>query len=110
RFGFVIEPLIPEGTVAERVVIPVVAELDVPAVVPGESLWIDVARGETSGTIGALDHRPAVVPQLGKAIRCAEACWPGAENHDAAWIVHSDGLRNARKVHLRSDRHAGGEW
>src|SRR5262249_18470884 len=88
----VVEPLV-EGAVEEVVVVGVVAELHVPADVPGEALGVHVARRQAARPIARLDHRIVAEPALLESVGGAQPSRAGAEDHDRPGIGHPRGVR-----------------
>jgi hypothetical protein len=56
-FALVVEPVLTQRKVQERIVASIVTELDVAADIPGEPMWINVAGGETSGCVAGVDEQ-----------------------------------------------------
>lgn len=64
------------------IVFVVMAELNVSADIPGESLPVAETTGKTASPVTGLDKKPVIDCALLKAVRCSKACWPGTQNED----------------------------
>src|SRR4051794_6000321 len=87
RLALVVQPLQPER-IEHVVIVGVVAELHVAADIPGETLWIDEAGGESARAAAAIDQNMINMSELLQAVRGTESGGAGADDEDSAWIVH----------------------
>src|SRR5262249_6427776 len=109
RLALVVQPRRPQCAIENRVVVPVVAELDVAAHVPGERVVVEEARGETAGGGALLEDEVVVVPELLEPDGGAEPRRPCADDQDAARVPHdptaSRGTpRHATRIVCSSER------
>ena len=93
RFALMVEP-VPYSAVEDSIVVLVMAELNVTAQIPGESLGVDHARSQPSWLGLFFNNREVSEAQFEKPICGAKSRWSCTENDDFS-LVSAHGMARA---------------